>query len=161
MKLSIIATHLLLLGGYLYGTLESQMEISRNTDGDDRAEPESCQVATRQNQETGRNVACSLREVHPRHGVTFKITAYCSCRKCCGHSHGITASKKRARPGFVAADVRVLPMGTRLRISGIAGSFVVMDTGKAIKGNRIDIWLPSHRAAKAFGVKYRTVEILE
>ncbi|MDD2497845.1 MAG: LysM peptidoglycan-binding domain-containing protein, partial [Desulfitobacteriaceae bacterium] len=36
--------------------------------------------------------------------VIFEATAYCSCRKCCGKSDGITASGVRAHKGTIAVD---------------------------------------------------------
>lgn len=71
---------------------------------------------------------------------TFTATAY-SLR-------GRTASGERVRSGIIAADPRVLPLGTVVHIQGM-GTFVVKDTGGAIKGNKIDIWMPS--GAMKFG----------
>ena len=85
----------------------------------------------------------------------YTVTAYCSCRKCCGkHADGITASGKRVNQGMVAADWDVLPKGARVRLSCFPGrTFVVEDVGGAIKGRRIDVWYPSHRAARKFGIR--------
>ena len=97
--------------------------------------------------------------------TTFEVTAYCNCRKCCGKSrnhplYGITASGKRARWGTVAADWRVLPKGTKLKIEGFRTVFTVEDKGGAIKGNRIDVWYSSHRKALKFGRRKLKVTIL-
>ena len=85
----------------------------------------------------------------------FTVTAYCSCQKCCGRSaRGLTASGKHVRRGMIAADWGVLPKGTRVRLSAFPGhTFVVEDTGSAILGNRIDVWMPSHWLARKFGVR--------
>jgi len=56
--------------------------------------------------------------------------------------YGITYSGVRVRRGIVstiAADPKVFPIGTLLYIPGY-GYGVVADTGKAIKGNRIDLY---------------------
>jgi len=84
----------------------------------------------------------------------FTLTAYCSCRKCCGaNAQGITASGKRVRQGMIAADWNVLPQGTKVSLSCFPGrEFVVEDKGGAIRGNRIDVWFPSHHLALEFGV---------
>jgi len=80
------------------------------------------------------------------------VTAYCSCTKCCGrHAAGYFASGERTYWGGVAADWRLLPAGTELGIEGYIGAFTVEDTGRVIKGSRLDIWMPTHRAAKQFG----------
>lgn len=77
---------------------------------------------------------------------TFSATAYAI--------HGRTASGQRTRRGVIAADRRVLPLGTRVRIdtaTGHAGEYIVADTGGAIKGRKIDIWVPSTSEAFRFG----------
>lgn len=93
----------------------------------------------------------------------WKITAYCSCAKCCGKSDGITASGKVAKWGYVACNW--LPFGTEVEIEGI-GAFIVMDRGaKSLFGSKtnhikhLDIWFPTHNDAKQFGVKWREVKI--
>lgn len=60
---------------------------------------------------------------------------------------------------MIAADWGILPKGTRVRLSAFPGrTFVVEDTGSAIVGNRIDIWLPSHSLARQFGV-HREIKV--
>lgn len=94
----------------------------------------------------------------------FKITAYCSCEKCCGKSDGITASGKPAKEGYVACNW--LPFGTKLLIDSKV--YVVMDRGaKSQFGDKknhikhIDIWMMSHKEALKHGVKYKEVKILK
>lgn len=87
---------------------------------------------------------------------TFKLTAYCSCTKCCGKSDGITASGKKAQAGrTVAVDRSLIPFGTELLING--ETYVAEDTGGAVKGNVIDIYFDSHSEAMNFGVQYAKV----
>jgi 3D (Asp-Asp-Asp) domain-containing protein len=75
----------------------------------------------------------------------FKATAYCL--------RGITASGSGVRRGIVAADPRVLPLGSRIQISAGAysGTYTVADTGGVIKGRILDIWVPSCSEAIRFG----------
>jgi 3D (Asp-Asp-Asp) domain-containing protein len=55
---------------------------------------------------------------------------------------------------MIAADWGVLPRGTQVRLSIAPDrTFMVEDTGSAIKGNRIDVWFPSHALARQFGVR--------
>ncbi|MBI5685454.1 MAG: 3D domain-containing protein [Verrucomicrobia bacterium] len=85
-------------------------------------------------------------------GRWMTVTAYCSCTKCCGeHAAGYFASGEKVYWGGVAADWRVLPPGTKVEIQGFIGTFEVEDTGRVIKGPRLDIWMPTHREAKEFG----------
>ena len=90
----------------------------------------------------------------------YKITAYCSCSKCCGsYASGYTSSGTKATAGRTVAAPSSLPFGTKLKING--NTYVVEDRGGAIKGNRIDIYVNSHSAALSWGVKYLPVEVVE
>ena len=62
--------------------------------------------------------------------------------------------------GIVATDPRVIPPGTRLYIPGY-GPATAWDTGRLIKGNRIDVWLPTRKQALAWGRRTVQVTILE
>ena len=77
--------------------------------------------------------------------ATFHATAY-SLR-------GITRAGTRVRRGVIAADPRVLPLGSvvQLKAGNYSGLYTVHDTGSAIKGKRIDVWMPSSREARSFG----------
>jgi len=95
----------------------------------------------------------------------FIVTAYCPCRKCCGpKACGVTASGApvSANAGhFVAAD-RTIPFGTRICVPGYAGGVAVpvLDRGGAIRGNRLDLFFSTHKAASKWGRKTLTVEII-
>jgi 3D (Asp-Asp-Asp) domain-containing protein len=66
---------------------------------------------------------------------------------------GKTASGQYVTRGLIAADPRVLPIGTRVRVEAgpWTGEYLVADTGGAIRGRKIDIWTPSSREAMQFG----------
>jgi 3D (Asp-Asp-Asp) domain-containing protein len=66
---------------------------------------------------------------------------------------GRTASGRMVSKGLIAADPRVLPLGSRVKLEagGYSGEYLVADTGGMIKGKRIDIWIPSSREAMRFG----------
>ena len=94
-------------------------------------------------------------ETTPKSLGTFKLTAYCACKKCCGKSNGITASGARAVEGVTIAADKRFPFGTKLIIDG--HEYTVQDRGGAIKSNRIDIYFTSHQSALNFGVQYKEV----
>lgn len=77
--------------------------------------------------------------------LTFTATAY-SLR-------GRTASGRTVARGLIAADRRVLPIGTRVRLEAgsYSGEYTVADTGGAVRGRKIDIWMPSTGEAMRFG----------
>lgn len=89
----------------------------------------------------------------------FKVTAYCSCSKCCGKQTGITASGTRATAGRTVAASSQFSFGTKLLING--NVYTVEDRGGAIKGNKIDIYMDSHSQALAWGVKYLPVQVVK
>ena len=72
---------------------------------------------------------------------------------------GRTASGRMVSRGLIAADPRILPLGSRvkLEVPGYRGEYLVADTGGLIKGKRIDIGIPSSREAMRFG--RRTVKL--
>lgn len=88
----------------------------------------------------------------------YKITAYCSCSKCCGKSNGITSSGKYATANHTIAAPGNFPIGTKLKINGIV--YTVEDRGGAIKGKKIDMYVNSHSEALRWGVRYLDVELL-
>lgn len=92
-------------------------------------------------------------------GTTYKITAYCSCSKCCGKTSGRTASGTTATPGKTVAASSKFAFGTKLNIGGHI--YTVEDRGGAINGNKIDIYVSSHAEALQWGVKYLPVSVVQ
>ena len=72
---------------------------------------------------------------------------------------GRTASGLMVSKGLIAADPRVLPLGSRVRLEAgvFSGEYLVADTGGAVRGRRIDIWTPSIKEAMRFG--RRTIKL--
>ena len=93
--------------------------------------------------------------IKPATSVAYTATAY-SLR-------GRTASGKQPMRGIIAADPRVLPIGTRVRIEAgeFSGEYVVADTGGTVKGRRVDIWTPTSREAMRFGKRPIKLTVLE
>ena len=73
--------------------------------------------------------------------------------------HGTTATGLRTRRGICATDPRVIPLGTKFDVPGY-GRCVAADTGGAIKGNRIDVWVETEAEALQWGLRTVTVSIL-
>lgn len=92
--------------------------------------------------------------------ITVKATAYtASCEGCSGVT--ATGINLNANPNakVISVDPSVIPLGTKVYIEGY-GEAVAGDTGGAIKGDRIDIYMPSESQAIQFGAKEVTVKIL-
>jgi 3D (Asp-Asp-Asp) domain-containing protein len=95
--------------------------------------------------------------------IRMRVTAYCWCGKCCGkHSDGITANGHRIRLGdtFIAAD-KMHSFGTEMIVPGYNNSepVKVLDRGRVIRGNRLDVFFNSQQKALEWGVKYLPVEV--
>ncbi len=92
-------------------------------------------------------------------GEIYKVTAYCSCAKCCGKTTGITASGTRATAGRTIAAPARFAFGTKLSLNGKV--YTVEDRGGAISGNKIDLYVSSHAEALAWGVRYLPVSVVK
>lgn len=84
---------------------------------------------------------------------TWRITAYCPEKCCCGeYADGITSSGAPAKGKLIAAP-KSIPFGTWIDIEGY-GYAEVLDRGGAIKGRRLDVFFPTHQEALNWGVQY-------
>lgn len=87
---------------------------------------------------------------------TFKISHYCPCFYCCGGWGTSTSTGTTPTAGrTIAVDPTVIPYGSRVIING--NVYIAEDSGGAIKGNRIDIFMASHGEALSAGVYYTEV----
>jgi LysM repeat protein/3D (Asp-Asp-Asp) domain-containing protein len=90
--------------------------------------------------------------------ITAKVTGYALGA---GAVSTRTASGTTAHWGTVAADTRLYPFGTRLRIEGLDDTiFVVEDTGSAVRGNVFDVWFSDAASARRLGARTRRVSIV-
>lgn len=88
----------------------------------------------------------------------FVITAYCTCKICCGVYSGGNRTASGTVPTTnrtLAVDTNEIPFGTRLVINGQV--YVAEDRGGAIKGKRIDMFFYTHKEALKWG--RRTMEV--
>jgi 3D (Asp-Asp-Asp) domain-containing protein len=77
----------------------------------------------------------------------------------CGNGDGYTATMTRPRIGVIAVDPRVIPYGFLVYIEGY-GYFRAEDTGGAIKGHRVDIFMVSRSEALNFGRRWVDVKLI-
>ena len=85
----------------------------------------------------------------------FQATAYCIT--------GITKSGVPVAPGHVAADPKIIPLGSLIYVESIlkCGYYQVTDTGRLIKGKIIDIFIPSYKGSIEFGRRNVKVKVLQ
>lgn len=104
--------------------------------------------------------------------LTVKVTAYCSCVKCCGvwskdhpsrqgtdYEQYTTSGTIPVAGRTVAVDPDIIPLGSKILIDG--HEYTAEDTGSGVKGNHIDIYFDSHEDALEWGVKTMEVEVFE
>ena len=69
---------------------------------------------------------------------------------------GVTATgidlKANKNAKVIAVDPNVIPLGSKVYVQGY-GEATAADTGGAIKGNKIDVFVPSKSAAKTGALK--------
>ncbi|WP_416828352.1 3D domain-containing protein [Ectobacillus polymachus] len=93
--------------------------------------------------------------------IQVVATSYCASEA--GNSDLTAAGYDiQKNPGMklIAVDPKVIPLGTKVWVEGY-GEAIAGDTGGAIKGNRIDVLLPTLDQANQWGRKTVTVRILE
>ncbi|WP_442597133.1 3D domain-containing protein [Neobacillus sp. D3-1R] len=92
--------------------------------------------------------------------ITVTATAYtASCKGCSGITKTGINIKANPHKKVIAVDPKVIPLGSKVYVEGY-GPAIAGDIGGAIKGKRIDIFIPSKKAAIRFGVKKLNVTIL-
>ena len=85
--------------------------------------------------------------------ITFEATAY----TWTGYR---TATGTWPSRGTVAVDPRVIPLGTELHIEGY-GPAVAADTGGAIQGQRVDLYMDTEHECWQWGRRKVEVRVLE
>jgi 3D (Asp-Asp-Asp) domain-containing protein len=105
------------------------------------------------------------RPVRAARSIRMLVTAYSPDeRSCPGTADNITASLHHVATNdfrSVAADTRILPLGSMITIDGYdSGRIVpVLDRGGAIKGNRLDVLFPTHEQALKWGKRWINVTV--
>ncbi|MCM3086542.1 LysM peptidoglycan-binding domain-containing protein [Bhargavaea ginsengi] len=92
--------------------------------------------------------------------LSVRATAYTAyCNGCSGVT--ATGINLRANPNqkVIAVDPKVIPLGTEVWVEGY-GEAIAGDTGGAIKGNRIDVFIPNKSRALQWGSKTVKVKVL-
>ena len=93
--------------------------------------------------------------------LTMTATAYTAyCEGCSGITKNGTDIRANPHLKVIAVDPTVIPLGTRVWVEGY-GEAIAADIGGAIKGNIIDVFIPSHEEALQWGRKRVKVRILE
>ena len=92
--------------------------------------------------------------------LVVTATAYTAyCKGCSGTTaYGIDL-RSNPREKVIAVDPNVVPLGTKVWVEGY-GEAIAGDTGGAIKGHKIDVFIPSYDRAMEWGVKKVKLKVL-
>lgn len=116
------------------------------------------QTATRDSRSEASVTSVVEHTVLPQAGarLQFQATAYCK-----GET---TASGVGVRTGIAAADPAILPVGSVVRLETpnprYSGVWTVMDTGPAVRGRLVDLYLWSCKEALQFGRRQVRLTVL-
>lgn len=141
-------------GKEVLSSANNSHEIFENVDTETVITPEVT-PEPQQTQQTdgdkGKGKVAKTGSVRATSAGSYTATAYCL--------RGRTAMGHGVRKGIIAADPRVLRLGSRVNIGAGAhsGQYLVSDTGGRIKGRKIDIWMASCAEARRFG--RRTISV--
>lgn len=118
-------------------------------------------VGTKQTAATFTASASAAAPEHYAKVISVNATAY--SYECDGGQ--ITCLGKTPYRGTVAVDPSVIPLGTKMYIASPDGKYVygycvAGDTGGAIKGNRVDLFMPTKSECNTFGRRTMNVYIL-
>jgi 3D (Asp-Asp-Asp) domain-containing protein/LysM repeat protein len=93
--------------------------------------------------------------------IQVTATAYtASCEGCSGVTATGIDLNQNPNQKVIAVDPNVIPLGTKVYVEGY-GEAIAGDTGGAIKGNKIDLYMPHHSDAVSWGRQTVNVTILE
>lgn len=92
--------------------------------------------------------------------MTVEATAYTAfCNGCSGVTTNGTNLRANPNLKVISVDPSVIPLGTKVWVDGY-GEAIAADTGGAIKGNRIDVFISDQAAANNWGQRTVTLKIL-
>ena len=116
---------------------------------------QQAQAPTQQQQQQAQTSAQSQQSESKT--ITMSATAYTAyCTGCSGITANGTDLRSNPELKVIAVDPSVIPLGTRVYVEGY-GEAIAADTGGAIKGNKIDVFIPTQEDALNWG--RRTVQV--
>ncbi|MBM7703822.1 3D domain-containing protein [Metabacillus iocasae] len=134
----------------------AQQPIEQSTPKAEQKSPEAEQPAQAsepvQNEDQGMVV---------KNELTVTATAYtANCEGCSGTTATGIDLKANPNEKVIAVDPNVIPLGSKVYVDGY-GYATAADTGGAIKGNKIDVFIPSKQEAIEWGNRQVNVKIIE
>ncbi|SES32687.1 peptidoglycan-binding protein [Salipaludibacillus aurantiacus] len=127
---------------------ENSEEESQETEADESSDSSSNASADSQSESSGSTEGTVL---------TVEATAYTAyCNGCSGMTYTGLDLRNNPDKKVIAVDPNIIPLGSKVYVEGY-GTAVAGDIGGAIKGHKIDLFMPDRTDAIQFG--RRTLEI--
>ncbi|MFB5663358.1 peptidoglycan-binding protein [Alteribacillus sp. HJP-4] len=148
---------------------ESSEEAEESSEQESTEAPEETEEAEEtsteesESTESSEDVATETSDSEEAEGESLQVEATAYTANCTGCS-GVTATgvDLNANPdsNVIAVDPDVIPLGSTVEVEG-HGTFTADDTGGAIQGNKIDIFMPSQSDAESFGRQTLDVTVVD
>lgn len=137
--------------------------FTANISADDKDMLKISNADLRQAGEVLKTLLAKAKELEGRHkkDMVVTATAYCNspiCINVAKWNDGITATGTVAGMQTIAVDPKTIPLGSIVYIEGM-GWYKAEDTGGAIKGKKIDIFMGDIKKARGFGKKKVRVKV--
>ena len=139
-------------------TLENGKEVTRNLISEQQIKEKQDKIVAVGTKEL--NLQVSRGETDTGREFYVNATAYTAgCNGCSGHT--ATGINLRANPDVkvIAVDPRIIPLGTKVYVEGY-GYAVAADTGSAIRGYTIDVFVPDTSSAYRWGRRKVKIKVL-
>ncbi|WP_226642009.1 3D domain-containing protein [Mesobacillus subterraneus] len=149
----------------VYTNMPAEMKAEKTND----AKPASTPAATNTTAATTAAAPASQVKAKPAatkpaassNQITVEATAYtANCAGCSGITKTGVNLKANPNAKVIAVDPTVIPLGSKVYVEGY-GYATAEDIGGAIKGNRIDVFIPTQSGALQWGRKQVKVTILD
>lgn len=144
---------------------ENGVEISREVVSETVIEAPVDKIVEYGNKNASANSPVNTGKLDYKYVITCNATAYDLSAEENGGYAGQTATGVPLDKGVIAVDPRVIPLGSRVYIEALDGSWsygyaVAADTGGAIKGNRVDLCYRTRYECIQFGRRPCRVYVL-
>lgn len=156
-----LKTSLLLIGQELelHGVNVEQKDSGTDNDKKNATSEKASKKASTKSKSTKQ---AAKQEKKPE-GKTLSVTATAytaGCDGCTGVTYTGVDLNSNPNAKVIAVDPKVIPLGTEVYVEGY-GYATAADIGGAIKGNKIDLHVPTKKEAFSWGVRTVNVTIMD
>ncbi|MEH6856458.1 LysM peptidoglycan-binding domain-containing protein [Priestia megaterium] len=142
-------------------TAQAQQEQAAQEQAQKEQAAQQQQQAAQQQQQAAQQQQQQSQQQASGKSMTVEATAYtANCAGCSGTTATGVNLKSNPNQRVIAVDPSVIPLGSKVYVEGY-GQAVAADTGGAIKGNRIDVFVSSDSAAQDWGRRSVKITVID